>query len=233
MNAPEGFIIPTQYGNYANNGNVAAAYVGSAKGQSFRFFTAKIHNQRRSDETGIEAHDVIEFVQFVNDKYCSPAHRIDASLFKIHPEILSDYKRWKDGKDSKITTILDWDTISYSEKGMLIASGFDTVEQLCESPDERLMAVGPEWKNIKAKALQHVKAKKLEAGEQEIQNEFQKMGAELTEQKRKNDELLAMVTDLKATVDHAQKIAIKSAKEPHVKARKKAGVQSEVMEGVG
>jgi len=219
MNAPEGFIIPTQYGNYANNGNVAAAYVGTAKGQAFRFFTARIHNVKKSEESGIETHDVIEFVQFQNDKYCSPTHRIDASLFKLHPEILADYKRWKDGKDSKITTILDWETITHSEKGILIASGFETVEQIADSPDERVMAIGPEWKNIKSKALQHIKAKKLEAGEQEISNEFQRMGAELTAQKNENEELRKMIMDLKATVD--------AKPNKPIKGRKKAGIQSE------
>ena len=65
----------------------------------------------------------------------------------------------------------------------------------------------------------HDKARKLEAGEQEIQSEFQKMGAELNAQKNENEELRKMILDLKATVD------AKPSKP--VKGKKKAGVQTE------
>lgn len=185
--SPE-FQLPQEYNLLGKGVAVPKSYSGHNKGSNYTFYTIEQVNNRRSKELGYEVTDTVEIVEFKNDAKCSAAHRIDASLFEMHPEILGDYERWKKGKESDVTEVRTWDAISVGEAGRLISCGFTTVEQIVATPDQELMVIGLIWKDIKLKAEQHMKKKlmkeqaKLEKDQMSLmQQELAKRDAELAE----------------------------------------------------
>lgn len=195
------FQIPTAYS--INDGiAVPRAYQGHSQGSNYRFFTVEIPNKLKSDKAGYEVRDTVEMVEFKNDSKCSPAHRIDASLFSMHPEILSDYAKWKEGVASGVTEIKDWDVLSTIEMGLLISRGFTSVEHIANTPDNELMVLGIGWKDYKIKAAQHMKRKQIE-------RDGIAENAEKSAMQKELDELRAMVLALspkqeKVTLDEKE-----------------------------
>jgi len=186
------FQVPTAY-NMRDGIATPKAYAGTSGKAAFYFYTIEQINRKKSDELKYEVKDTIEIVEFKNDSKCSAAHPIDASTFQMHPEILADYQRWKQGKESDVTEIRNWDAIGIGEIGMLIASGFYSVEQIVATPDNELMVLGLMWKDIKMKADQHMKKKIRERQGIAEKEELSAMQAELAKRDKELAELRARV----------------------------------------
>jgi hypothetical protein len=229
------FQIPTAY-NVAGGIATPKAYAGTSGKASFYFYTIEQVNRKRSDELGYECKDTIEIVEFKNDSKCSPAHPIDAATFEMHPEILGDYQRWKQGKESDITEVRNWEAVGVGEIGMLIAAGFYSVEQVVATPDNELMVLGLAWKDIKMKAEQHMKAKLRvrqgladKAEMSDLQKELAKRDAELAElramimgkQPISDTPEVELVSPLEVTISEAKADVVKKA----APKKRKVGVQ--------
>lgn len=231
--SPE-FQIPTQY-NIGNGVATPKAYAGHNQRSNYYFYTIEEVNRKKSDEAGYEVRDTIEICEFKNDAKCSAAHRIDASLFEMHPEILADYQRWKQGKVSDITEVRQWDAISVGEMGTLIACGFYSVEQIVSSSDQELMVLGLAWKDIKMKADQHMKKKIRERQGIAEKEELSAMQAELAKRDKELAELREMVLAMKPKEEKVTLEAVEEVKEDIVlpdlavekpkKGKKKVGIQ--------
>jgi hypothetical protein len=190
------FQIPTDY-EVGNGVATPKAYAGHNKKSQYFFYTIEEYNKKKSDEAGHEIKDVIEICEFKNDSKCSPAHRIDASLFSLHPEILQDYQRWKQGKVSDITEVRNWTALTVGEMGNCIACGYYSVEQIAASTDTELMILGLGWKDIKIKAAQHMKKKDMARRGEAEKTELTHMQTELAKRDAELAELRAMVMELK------------------------------------
>jgi hypothetical protein len=226
---PENFIIPTQYGQ-ANNGvaNVNA-YSGQAAGRPFKFDVIKVRNAKLSEERGLEVEDSVEIVEFINDEKSSCALRIDPSLFQSHPEILADYEKWKSGKQSGITDVKEWTAISHVELGMLIARGFQSVEQIFESPDEKLQTLGLIWKDIKNKAKLHMNTKNKERGIISETEEFTNLKIEAEASRARSEQMEAEMIKMREQLEALMAGKTPEPAKPVVTkkpASKVAGVQS-------
>lgn len=224
------FQIPTAY-SVQDGVAVPKSYQGHTKGANYRFYTIEEVNWLKSKEAGYEVKDIIEVCEFKNDSKCSPAHRIDASLFSMHPEILADYHKWKNGVASGITDIKDWDAINTVEMGLLISRGFSSVEHIVATSDQELLTLGLGWKDIKIKAQQHMKKKQMDrdgiaekAELSEMQKELAKRDAEIAEMKV----MIMAMQPKQAKVTLEPEIEVKSevVLNPIVnKGRRKAGLQ--------
>lgn len=219
---PEGFQIPTQYNSVAGNSAVmtASVYTGMVKGQPFRFYQIEVLNAKKSTENRYETKDKIDMVEFYVDTKNKYAHRIDPQIFREHPEILADYSRWKEGRQSDVTEVKDWDAISYSEMGMLIAAGFHTVEQIVAADKERLMMIGTHWEDTLLKAKQHMESKHRAKRKDAAEEEAEELKASLAVSKAQIQDLAMMLEEYKKQLA-ASPVIQKNKK------RKKAGVQNE------
>lgn len=237
------FQVPSEF-NIGNGVATPKAYAGHNQRSNYYFYTIEEVNRKKSDEAGFEVKDVTEICEFKNDAKCSPAHRIDASLFEMHPEILADYQRWKQGKVSDVTEVRNWDALSVGEMGNLIATGFYSVEQVASSSDTELMVLGLGWKDVKMKADQHMKKKMRDRQGIQENLELSQMQKELAVRDEQLAELRAMVEALapkqpkvtleaviadEEAVEAAEKdIAAKPkivAKKPTAKGKRKVGLQ--------
>lgn len=219
------FQIPTAY-SMASGVATPKAYAGQNQKSQYFFYTIEEVNRLKSDKAGYEVKETVEIVEFKNDSKCSPAHRIDASLFSMHPEILSEYQRWKQGKVSDLTEIRSWDALTVGEMGTLIACGFYSVEQVAASTDQELMILGLGWKDIKIKADQHMKKKMRERQGLAEKAELSEVQQELAKRDAQIEEMRAMILALqpkeaKVTLEEDTEAEIKEDKP-----KKKAGLQS-------
>lgn len=203
------FQIPTAY-SMQDGVAVPRAYEGHNKGSNYRFYTIEQVNKVKSDEAGYEVKDIIEIVEFKNDSKCSPAHRIDASLFSMHPEILGDYAKWKEGIATGVTEVKNWDAISTSEMGLLISRGFTSVEHIATTSDQELMVLGLGWKDYKIKAQQHMKAKDRVKNGIAEKEELTQVQVELAKRDAEIAELKAMVM---ALAPKQEKVTLESIEE--------------------
>lgn len=214
MTIPEGFVLPTNY-NDSLAQSAGRAYVGMAGNRPFRFFTQEEYNPLKSEQLGYECKETVEFCEFLVDtknKYCP---RIDKHLFTQHPEILSEYQRWKEGKKSNVTEVKDWEVLSHGEMGQLIVAGFYTVEQIANAQEDQAMLIGTNWKDLQVKAQLHVKAKNKEQNKEQANQEFMELKQALAEKDAQIQQLMEVSQNLAMTVETLQ-----TAKEKKVKKAK-------------
>lgn len=220
--SPE-FQIPTAY-SVGNGVATPKAYAGHTGKLNFHFYTIEEVNWLKSKEAGYEVSDIVEIVEFKNDSKCSAAHRIDASLFSLHPEILGEYQNWKQNKISNITEIRSWDALTVSEMGILISCGFVSVEQIASTSDQELMVLGLGWKDIKIKAAQHMARKEREKTGNAEKAELSEMQKELA----KRD---AEIAEMKAMILAMQPKQAKVTLEPEIEATEEVEVKPVVNKG--
>ncbi len=216
---PEGFIIPTNYENLSQGS--AKAYVGLANGQPFRFFQEDILSLKKSEEAGYEVYEKKDMVEFLLDAKSKNALRCDPHTFLAHPEILADYRKWKEGKISNFTDIQEWAAISHGEMGMIIAAGFSTVEQIAEATKERIDELGVYGEAIRRKAEQHVNSKKKAIRQEDQTNELIELKKQLADKNKEVSELSATMSEFQKQL--AEFGSLKTELETANK--KKAGVQ--------
>lgn len=180
--------LPAEFQMYQvgkERGGVAPLFISQHEGVPFSFEMHDEVNAQKTLEVGVETMDTIEIVKFYNDPKNVAVHRITKKLFSYHPEILAEYERWKAGKASNITDLREWKAISPAEVGSCFRAGFMCVEQIVDASEERLHALGPDWKVIHTKAKAH-KAKKEGIAESA---KASTLVIELREEMRKRDEV--------------------------------------------
>lgn len=217
---PEGFKIPTNYENIS--AGATKAYVGISNGQPFRFFQDKVLNAKKSEEAGFEIYDDVDLIEFILDSKCKNVLRCDRHTWVAHPEVLADYRKWKEGKVSNLTDIESWTAISHAELGMLIACGFSTVEQIVEADQEKIDMLGLSGSQLRKKAEQHVNSKKREVNKDSANEEILTLKNELKAKDSEVKELSNMMEEFKKQL---AEIANKKAEESELAGKKKAGVQ--------
>lgn len=157
-NISEYFQMPRMGEQLADGVN--STYAGTDKGCLFRFLTVKVLNVKETEKAGIEVFDDVDCVEYASDtktRHCPP---IDKQLLKTHPELYSHYQKWKEGKKNDVSDIREWSSISHNELVTCMRGGFFFIEQLAEASEERLYALGSDWKEIKRKADIFVATKK-------------------------------------------------------------------------
>lgn len=171
------FFQTPKLGEQLSDG-VFGTYTGTDKGCVFKFITVDILNQKETDRRKVETFDKVDCVEYASDTKTRHTARIDASLLKLHPELYSHYQKWKEGKKQDVTDIREWNGISHNEMISCIRAGFFFVEQLSESPDERLYALGSDWKEVKRKADIFVATKKAKKEGQATADKFSAIESE-------------------------------------------------------
>lgn len=198
---PSQFVQP-QLG--AINNGVAPTFISQTGGTPFEFKVIKQHSPKKSEELGYEFLEDVEIVLFYIDDKTVCSRRIDKTFWQDHPEILPEYERWKAGKSANMTDLREWTAVSHSEIASLFRAGFICVEQILEASDERLMAIGPDWKEVKRKAEQHLKAKteKVEAGK--YAEELSALKLERERDRAEAAELRAFMEEMKRELEAAK-----------------------------
>lgn len=192
-------------------------YFGARAGLRFRFYTQEEHNLLKSEQLGYEYREPVEFCEFTIDsknKYCP---KIDVHLFNKHPEILQDYQAWKKGVESGVTLIKDWDIITPGEKGQLFMAGFDTVESIEQASEEKLYAIGTNWKDVKRKADHHIAAKSKEDLTEQAIKAKQELTAVLEAKDEQIQKLSEMVAQLMNKVEAKAEVKPAAVKKTNAK----------------
>lgn len=209
---PETLVMPVRYAG--KDGEVVrAAVFGNDADVGIRFF---IHSEFRPAKSEIMGYDVWEDVEMI-EYFVDKLTRISQMVTNEHRRKYADlYNRFKQGLGSSGTMISAWNQITPSERNMLEAQGFITVEQLAEVSDSRLAALPYGTKEAREKAKKHVAAQsgKLDA---------EKYGDEILALRRQVEKLQAQ------EVSRLEAEAAKPAKKTKGKAKK---TKTEILENV-
>lgn len=174
---PEGLVLtPESFQNTANPGVKKPLY-GSLGTQHVEFMTHRKYSGKKTKEQGQEAYDEIDVLMIRNDKFSRVPKRMNELTHQQKMALAPLYERFKEGKDSTDTNILNWGAASNEEKAHLGNIGVWTVEQIAAFADHELTRLGPDGKDLRRRARLHVKAK----------------SPEVDERKKELDELRALV----------------------------------------
>lgn len=159
MPAPENFVIPTVGSNTQTSGVLKA--VASAVGaQSVRFYVGKIYDGESSKKLNKETYKPVEMVSFKNDPYSSYDCMVKDMDMEQRIKTQELYQRFIDQKDSDETQLEEWELLTEGERLQLFVGGINTVEQLAGYDDNQIHRLGIGAVALKARAQQHVAAKK-------------------------------------------------------------------------
>jgi hypothetical protein len=215
MSLPEQFVMPSLGNVIPQNGQ--AVYVSQHQGSPFAFNTVKVYNAQKSLELGYEYEDEVDVVTFLVDNNnatkATAVHRCDRNTFREHPEVMADYKRWKDGQKANVTDIRNWKAASYDEIGNCIRSGFMFVEQIAEAPEENLMILGSNYKEIRQKALMHTKAKSDEKDVGKYAELIVDLKREREEDKKVAQELRELCQSLRKELEQSKTVSEETKKQ--------------------
>lgn len=152
--------------------NVHSTYAGSDKGALFKFVTVKILNAKVTEEKGVETYDSVDCVEYYSDTKTRHTPPVDKQLLQMHPEIYQHYQNWKAGQKNDVTDIREWTGISHNEMITCAQAGMFFVEQIAESPEEKLYSLGSNWQELKRKADIFVATKKAKKEGQATADKF-------------------------------------------------------------
>lgn len=103
-------------------------------------------------------------------------------------ELQPIYDRFKEQRDSSDTAIVDWQAISESERLLLMAQGFHSVEQIVALPVEQHYKLGHGAEDLYGRARQHMAAK-MEKRNTSDNEKVQHLLAEVARLSRENEEI--------------------------------------------
>ena len=159
MPAPENFVIPT-VGSTTQTSGVLKAVASAVGAQSFRFYVGKIYDGESSKKLNKETYKPVEMVSFKNDPYSSYDCMVKDMDMEQRIKTQELYQRFIDQKDSDETQLEEWELLTEGERLQLFVGGINTVEQLAGYDDHQIHRLGIGAAALKARAQQHVAAKK-------------------------------------------------------------------------
>lgn len=220
---PEGFQMgsPDKWLK-TDNPLVLKPTTGAVGTQYVKFFILEIYSSKLSEEQKREVKVPVEMCAIQNDRFSTYCCMVKDLSRKQMIDLAGIYQRFKEQKDSKDTSVIDWEALTDRDKGFLLQAGVVSVEQLASFGEHDLYKLGPGGKEYRDMALRHVEGKAGKKRDEE--------SGEMSALRREKDEQAIRLKALeeKFYAQEAEK-AKKSQQAANARAAKK-GKKAEVTE---
>lgn len=178
MSLLDNFALPPEATEHFNRNGVKVVELedgvsrimsGQDKGVAFKFFYAQLKNWLKSEVAGYAVFDDIEMIQWFVDKRHMPVERVselpaDLLQFNRLGECVGGryreaYLNFKAGRATTGLALNRWDVLTDAEIASLNAERIYTVEQLADTPPERISMFPPQFHEARERAIQYVRGK--------------------------------------------------------------------------